>query len=407
MKKPEYKTKVSSRSDLLTLLTEACELEHGLACSYLYAAFSLKQDMDEGGVTAAQLHQVKKWAAQIYLVAAQEMFHLSQAWNLITALGGVPYYFRPNFPQSSKYYPIGLPLLLEPFGEASLSRFILYEYPQFMDEKHFLKGELGYRGEDLYDYKTVGELYGMIRQGLLDLSKSDCTYLFIGDKDLQLSCNEIDFPEIIQVIDLETALQAIDAITEQGEGRTEDHRDGHFHIFNQILDEFKSERDNAGSTFQPVRNVICNPVVHIKGDYREGRGDIITAPVSAELADIFDDLYNYMLRVLKYAFSAPLDKATRKALCQFSIAMMPMVIKPLGDSLMLLPAGRLYPGKSAGPAFSMSRHLSFPTAVPVAMITMSERLGEIGDRLNTLTDELPQIKAAASNLERLKNYLPL
>ena len=34
---------VVSRSTLLKLLTEACELEHGLACSYLYAAMTLRR----------------------------------------------------------------------------------------------------------------------------------------------------------------------------------------------------------------------------------------------------------------------------------------------------------------------------------------------------------------------------
>ena len=40
-------SEIRSRSELLKLLSEACELEHGLACSYLYAAFSLKQDLGE------------------------------------------------------------------------------------------------------------------------------------------------------------------------------------------------------------------------------------------------------------------------------------------------------------------------------------------------------------------------
>jgi len=30
------------------LLGQACELEHGLMCEYLYAQFSLKRGLDEG-----------------------------------------------------------------------------------------------------------------------------------------------------------------------------------------------------------------------------------------------------------------------------------------------------------------------------------------------------------------------
>jgi hypothetical protein len=92
----------SRRSALLSLLTEACELEHALACTYLYAAFTLKQDLNEGGLDWRQLQKVRFWAAQLYFIASQEMLHLAQVWNLQAAIGGTPYYLRPNFPQSSK-----------------------------------------------------------------------------------------------------------------------------------------------------------------------------------------------------------------------------------------------------------------------------------------------------------------
>ena len=40
--------RIESRQELLYLLSEAAELEHLLACSYLFAAYSLKTDDDEG-----------------------------------------------------------------------------------------------------------------------------------------------------------------------------------------------------------------------------------------------------------------------------------------------------------------------------------------------------------------------
>ena len=55
-----------SRSDLLSLLSEACELEHGLACSYLFTAFTVKSDVSEGGLTERQLQRVRGWAEHIY-----------------------------------------------------------------------------------------------------------------------------------------------------------------------------------------------------------------------------------------------------------------------------------------------------------------------------------------------------
>ena len=106
---------IQSRGDLLKLLCEAAELEHGIACSYLYAGFSLKRDLSEGGMTWEEQQKVRRWAAQIYFVASQEMLHLALVWNLTTAIGGTPYYLRPNFPQDSKYYPLNARLALEPF----------------------------------------------------------------------------------------------------------------------------------------------------------------------------------------------------------------------------------------------------------------------------------------------------
>src|SRR5580704_2892775 len=111
---------IRARSDLLTLLGEAAELEHGIACSYLYAAFSLRRDTSEGGMTWQEQQTVRGWAAKIYFIASQEMLHLALVWNLTTAIGGTPYYLRPNFPQDANYYPLRAPLSLQPFGPSAL-----------------------------------------------------------------------------------------------------------------------------------------------------------------------------------------------------------------------------------------------------------------------------------------------
>jgi hypothetical protein len=39
---------IESREELIYLLSEAAEVEHGVACSYLFAAFSMKNDVSEG-----------------------------------------------------------------------------------------------------------------------------------------------------------------------------------------------------------------------------------------------------------------------------------------------------------------------------------------------------------------------
>src|SRR5260370_18258536 len=112
---------IRTRSDLLKLLCEAAELEHGIACSYLYAAFPLKRDISEGGITWDEQQKIRRWAAQLYFIASQEMLHLALVWNVTTAIGGTPYYLRPNFPQNTKYYPLNVPIELEPFVLRSLA----------------------------------------------------------------------------------------------------------------------------------------------------------------------------------------------------------------------------------------------------------------------------------------------
>jgi len=75
---------VESREELVYLLGEACEIEHGLMCEYLYAQFSLKRATDEG-LTAEQLARVQAWESTLIDVIKQEMLHLALATNILTA----------------------------------------------------------------------------------------------------------------------------------------------------------------------------------------------------------------------------------------------------------------------------------------------------------------------------------
>lgn len=377
---PKYKTNIKQRSDLLTLLSEACEIEHGLACSYLYAAFSLKQETSEG-LTGEQLHSVRKWAAQVFFVASQEMLHLAQAWNLLTAIGGTPYYFRPNFPQNSKYYPFGIPLKLEPFGLEALKRFIYYELPADINDKQFLAANFGFQSEDQFDYKSVGQLYELILEGFLCIDEKE---LFIGHQDMQLGPEEVDFKEIIKVNNRASAKAAIEMITEQGEGTKRDRDDCHYGIFRQIESDFQTYL-SKDPNFSPARNVISNPIVFNRGNYASEQGELIVNEATRNVADMFDDVYNLMLRALQHAFSNnKLDKTFNKELAHFAIQIMVRVIKPLGESLTKMPAFNDSYLKKAGPAFSLTRHIPFPDNNPIALILIKERTGEILERLKNL-----------------------
>ena len=95
---------VTHRRRLVALLTEAAELEHALMCQYLYAAFSMKRQVDEG-VTWQQLELMRRWEASIMLIARQEMEHLGLVCNLLTAIGEAPWLTRPNLPLEAQALP--------------------------------------------------------------------------------------------------------------------------------------------------------------------------------------------------------------------------------------------------------------------------------------------------------------
>src|SRR5690348_14736437 len=95
---PEAPFVIEHREALIYMLCEAAELEHGIMCQYLFAAFSLKQSTSEG-LTEAELAAVTRWRNQISHVATQEMLHLALVHNLLSAVGAAPHLARPNFPR--------------------------------------------------------------------------------------------------------------------------------------------------------------------------------------------------------------------------------------------------------------------------------------------------------------------
>src|SRR6266566_1210484 len=80
---PEAPFVIEHREALIYMLCEAAELEHGIMCQYLCAAFSLKQTADEG-LSGAELAATARWRKQVSHVAAQEMLHLALVHNLLS-----------------------------------------------------------------------------------------------------------------------------------------------------------------------------------------------------------------------------------------------------------------------------------------------------------------------------------
>ena len=161
---------------LIYMLCQAAELEHGLMCQYLFAAFPLKQRAYEG-LTPEELDAVTRWRRTIAHVATGEMLHLALVQNMLSAIGAGPHLTRPNLPAPAHRYPAGVNLTLVPFGEPALQHFIFLERPEGMA----LEGAKGINAPvheaqpsmaegdivpQMQDFSTIGHLYRSIEQGL-------------------------------------------------------------------------------------------------------------------------------------------------------------------------------------------------------------------------------------------------
>src|SRR5512132_1496324 len=188
---PEAPFVIEHREALIYMLCEAAELEHGIMCQDLFAAFSLKQ-REDGGLTPEELEAVTRWRRVIAHVATEEMLHLALVQNVLSAIGAAPHLARPNLPAPARHYPAGVNLTLVPFGEPALRHFIFLERPEGMAFE-------GARGIDAplheavpliaagdivpqpQDFATIGHLYRSIECGIDHLAeKFGEQNLFVG-----------------------------------------------------------------------------------------------------------------------------------------------------------------------------------------------------------------------------------
>ena len=260
--------KPATRRDLLYLLAQASELEHSLACQYLFTAFSLKERTDEG-ITPVQQRMIGNWRDQIIGIAVQEMLHLALASNLLTAIGGAPYFHRANFPQSKTYTSLNLRFELAPFSEDTLQRYICFELPQDFQPA---QGETDWNavcaqvqaGHEFLlaqpllpkklDFRSIGELYGLIGEGFAEIESrllANGTTLFTGPPEAQATGI---WPELVMVNNADSAKQVVDLIVAQGEGTPTDQVHNHFRMFVKILDEYRAELQNNPAFHRPGRS---------------------------------------------------------------------------------------------------------------------------------------------------------
>lgn len=429
---------VTTREELVFLLSRASELEHGLACLYLFAAYSLKGDASEGGLTAEQAKMVRTWKRRLAHVAVEEMLHLAQVSNLLTAIGASPRFERSNFPMPSSAFPFGLRLTLEPFSRETIERFVCYEMPeagalspeqeavyepvrarviaaQGAEAQSPAEGgaplrldaiDSGTSAEEFQvDFKTVGEFYHKIRTGFDAIPEGD---LFIGPPEAQANARFVDLQgRLVAVNGRDSACAAIDMVIEQGEAPSSAHPDAHFVVFDTIRKEYEeaiAAAEANGVVFQPVRPVASNPMTRFYDD--PSHGAIIHDPLTHDAADLFNVAYETMLLMLLRFFAhTDESEAELEHLSRATLRMMTTVLRPLGETLTKLPMGNdTVPGKTAGPGFGYNRDVTLLPHKRSAWIFFGERLRELANTAARLrsTGHVPsEFQEAVAALEDL------
>ncbi len=419
---PEAPLVIEHREALYYMLCEAAELEHGIMCQYLYAAFSLKQSEAEG-LSPEEAKAVQRWRKRISHVATQEMLHLSLVQNLLAAIGGAPHLSRPNFPHPASHYPAGVHLALLPFGEPALQHFMFLERPEGMDINDaegmaafgratpaMQPGEIVPRSQD---FKTVGHLYRSIEAGFAHLAeKFGERRLFVGPPRAQATQQYFGWPELVAVTDTASAQKAIDEILDQGEGPRGNWRDAHFGQFVEILDEYTQLRE-ANPAFDPARPVVT---VNVRPSERDTGVPLVTDPLTRQVMDLFNVSYEALLLMLQRFFAHTEETdAQLKALADATVNLMFQAIKPLGDLVTTLPAGPDYPARTAGPSFEL--FYESDTVLPhreAAWILITERLRQAAEYCEpdgpcapAVADGLAAVKSSLTDIARsLEAHLP-
>lgn len=188
---------------VLHALQQAIELEHSTIPPYLYAMYSLGQNLDNAAV-----------ADIVGSIVAEEMLHMTLACNVLNAIGGHPVIDTPHFVPD---YPGPLPggvessliVSLAPFSiDVVKNVFMEIEEPQNPNDYPETVTLFAANGEPGV---TIGQFYDEIKNQLIALGED----AFTGDPARQV---QPPFPEGGIVTDLTSALEAIDIIIDQGEG---------------------------------------------------------------------------------------------------------------------------------------------------------------------------------------------
>lgn len=390
-----YRVRVNDREQLIYLLTEAAEIEHGLMCTYLYAGWSLKRSIDES-VSEDQLAAINGWRKAIRKVAMEEMVHLAMVNNMLMSLGSPPHFRRQNFPVQPGYHPSSLVVRLAPLNRDTLAHFVYLERPEGMDMEQApgFESDLRYQRRSprttltptAEDFDTVSHLYRGIEAGFSKLAERiGEAGLFVGDPAAQVGPELMNLPNLFPVTDLDSALKAVQVIVEQGEGGRGCASESHYEQFRSMADEYDAFLA-ADPGFVPYRQVLADPVMLAPID---DCGTVhVAAPATSRVLDIANAVYGLMLRLLASGTGmASGIEALRRVEIDSAVDLM-HVINALAVLLTEMPAETDGPSRG-GMNFHLPRSALALPQQHAGVALLVERAHEIALAIDELAKNVP------------------
>lgn len=327
---------IASREELVDLLGRAAAIEHAIMAQYLYGALSIDRTSAALGPEASEL--ARTFVAQTLAIARQEMEHLGIVTNLMIAVGAAPNFDRPNLPIQPNYFAMDLPFSLMPFGDDFLALAARLEEPSAPE---------GPRPS----YPSIAAIYDRLRAGIAYLGGPGGPLehtLFLGAHDPQVtnadfgaSPNQIWYSlTLLPVVDLPSALTAIDLIRVQGEGASASDPRSHYSKVLRMREVWDQLAPPTRAAM--VRPVPTNPQVYPRGDV-DPRATCVALrdPRAVALASLANRAYELLLLLLARLYGRnDATSADRDMYRKYAFfPLMTIVVRPVAEILTELPAG--------------------------------------------------------------------
>lgn len=345
--------KIDTKEKLVSALKKAVSLELSIMLQYVYAAYSIpsyaagEQKAKNGQWTEEQLKMAcggsdfrldSGWRGTLIEIAHEEMIHYLIINNLLMSLGE-PFFVGETLigQQAQEVFGFDTEFAFEPFSENVLARFIRFEWPDYVPSPS----------------KSIADFYVAIRQSLIDIPNLFESTPSKSGGEHHLFLNELtnrSHPGYqMEINSLESALFAIDFVTEQGEGvsPTSPHfEDSHFCRMREIANVLANQK----IPFEPAMPVIKNAVL------KDSPGcTTVIAPEARAIMKLYDGCYDLMIQMMIQHFGyRPLSSLRRSRLMNGSIDIMTGLLRPLSAMIMSLPSG--IPGRNAAPPVPLNKN---------------------------------------------------